>query len=252
MKPAIYSAFLNLKLNDDELKLLLRYLPSDCILDGEMYNLDYNLNQIQSIVTTKKDRTHSSLPNIKYYIFDVFFPENPPYEYRYNKLLDAYKSYLNDGNKNTTFEILASSLCNDFDELEEYGKYYISQGFEGMIIRHLAGKNPTSKQFELSRYQQKRSNSILKYKPFIDKEGTVVDIYEGTGVEKGLILFKVKNENDQVFGVRPRGSHEKRRKLFEKGAESFLGRTYTYRYQEVSEYGIPRFPVGIGFRDYMD
>jgi DNA ligase-1 len=49
--------------------------------------------------------------------------------------------------------------------------------------------------------------------------------------------------------VRPRGTHEDRADLFKDG-DSYIGKKLTVRYQELTEDGIPRFPVGIAFRDY--
>ena len=49
--------------------------------------------------------------------------------------------------------------------------------------------------------------------------------------------------------MRPRGTHEERRDLY-KIAKSMVGKKLTVRFQELTEDGIPRFPVGIAFRDY--
>ena len=67
------------------------------------------------------------------------------------------------------------------------------------------------------------------------------------GVEKGLILFKCITENDLEFNVRPRGSHDYRRELFQNG-DSLIGQKLTVIFQEYSADGIPRFPVGKAIR----
>jgi DNA ligase-1 len=56
--------------------------------------------------------------------------------------------------------------------------------------------------------------------------------------------------NGEQFTVRPRGSLEKRREMYNDG-DTFLNKKLTVRYQELDPTtGIPRFPVGIEIRDY--
>lgn len=234
-----------------ELSIFMRYLPG-CILDGELYKHGYKSNQIRSIVSTRKKGTHPLLGTIMYYMFDIWYQENPPYEYRYNRLLSAYRKFIEDGHKNTVFCILACSLAYNETDLKKFHDFYVSQGYEGLIIRKLAGENPTSKEIKESIYRDTRTNNILKYKEFFEEEGPVVDIYDGEGKEKGLINFKVQDPRGNILGVHPAETVEKRRKWFLQGKSKFLGRMYTYRYFETSEYGVPRFPTGKGFRDLMD
>jgi DNA ligase-1 len=46
-----------------------------------------------------------------------------------------------------------------------------------------------------------------------------------------------------------KGSIENRIEMFKK-AETYVGKEITVRYQELSEDGIPIFPVGLAIRDY--
>jgi hypothetical protein len=50
------------------------------------------------------------------------------------------------------------------------------------------------------------------------------------------------------FTVRPRGTMEKRREWFNAG-ENYVGKSLTVVYQELTEEGKPRFPVGKAVRD---
>lgn len=242
---------INLPHFHQELSIFMRYLPN-CILDGELYTHGYKPNQIRSIVSTRKNGTHPLLPTIMYYMFDIYYPENPPYEYRYNRLLSAYKRYIEDGHKNLVFNILACSLAYNDSELKKFHDFYVSKGYEGLIIRKLAGKNPTPKEIRESIYRDSRTNNLLKYKEFFEEEGPIVDMYDGEGKEKGLANFKVQDPRGNILGVHPAETVETRREWFQQGKAKFLGRMYTYRYFETSEYGVPRFPVGKGFRDFMD
>jgi DNA ligase-1 len=46
-----------------------------------------------------------------------------------------------------------------------------------------------------------------------------------------------------------KGTIESRKEMF-KNVKSYYGKELTVQYQEISDEGIPRFPVGIAFRDY--
>ena len=76
--------------------------------------------------------------------------------------------------------------------------------------------------------------------------------YENTIVAKQDLTQKevltIKNKyNDLEFNVRPRGSHDYRRELFQNG-DSLIGQKLTVIFQEYSADGIPRFPVGKAIR----
>jgi DNA ligase-1 len=62
-------------------------------------------------------------------------------------------------------------------------------------------------------------------------------------------VFEVKNKKGQIFSVRPKGTREMRTEWF-KDIKKLTGEKLTVRYQNLSEDGIPIFPVGICVRDY--
>jgi DNA ligase-1 len=136
-------------------------------------------------------------------------------------------------------ERLPTEVCQTKDELKGFHDRYVADGKEGLIIRNSAGL------YQLAA----RSKDLQKYKEFEDAEFTVVEFTDGVGSEKGLVIWVCETEDKKKFSVRPRGTHEERTELFD-DAESYVGKKLTVRYQELTEDGIPRFPVGIAFRDY--
>ena len=56
-------------------------------------------------------------------------------------------------------------------------------------------------------------------------------------------------DNGKEFHVRPRGSRDLRREWF-KDLKNIVGKELTVRFQELSEDGVPIFPVGVVIRDY--
>jgi DNA ligase-1 len=115
---------------------------------------------------------------------------------------------------------------------------YVAEGYEGLILRNAKGV-----------YKVKhRSNDLQKYKEFFDAEYPIVGFREGDGVEKGCVIWLCSAPAGQ-FAVRPRGTHQERQAAFAAGAAA-IGKKLTVRYQELTNDGIPRFPVGIAIRDY--
>ena len=57
-----------------------------------------------------------------------------------------------------------------------------------------------------------------------------------------------ETKEGKEFTVRPRGTMESRRKLFETG-KKYVGKMLTVIYQELTEEGKPRFPVGKDIRE---
>jgi DNA ligase-1 len=122
--------------------------------------------------------------------------------------------------------------------MKEQHARFVADGYEGIMLRNTAGL-----------YKNVRSVDLLKYKEFFDDEYEVVGFKEGEGGEKGCVLWMCKTEKGDTFHCRPRGTREDRTELFQKGA-TYIGKKLTVRFQELTDDGIPRFPVGIAFRDY--
>jgi hypothetical protein len=59
----------------------------------------------------------------------------------------------------------------------------------------------------------------------------------------------VKPKMGSTFCVRPEGTIEQR-EYFYAHKENYFGKMLTVKFQNLTDLGIPRFPVGIVFRDY--
>jgi hypothetical protein len=85
-------------------------------------------------------------------------------------------------------------------------------------------------------------------KHFIDEEGIIEGVVDGTGDAKGLAIFKIRDCRGNLLTVCPRGNREERRNWFQ-NPQQVIGRRYTFRYFELSADNIPRFATGKAFRD---
>lgn len=238
-----------------EIEKFLDYLPSGSMLDGELYYHGWDYNTIQSVVMSTVN-IHRKLKKIIYHIFDVHYKkfngESPTKEERIECLKNAYKQYLEDGNTSKKFciiptDIIPQDYAYSHEEVIEYNLKYVALGFEGVMVKKLAGENPTKLDKERSYYKEGRSSNIMKYKTFEDDEGIVVEVTESTGTEKGLAILHLLLKDGNKIRLRMDGSFDIRRRWFE-NPEEILGKEVTFKYQGLSSKGIPRFPTGTKYK----
>jgi DNA ligase-1 len=228
------------KLFDPFLHLLpelnLIFDKHDIILDGELYCHGLGFESVTSMVRRAKTK-HPDVDKLNYVIYDCINNLNVNYEERM-KLLSPFKF------KNVFF--INTAQITNMKGIEDAHMFYTKDGYEGVMIR---GNGP---------YKHGRSKDLLKYKKFLDKEYEVVSHHEGTGTHAGTPIFICKldksngNKNDKsnkTFNVTMNGPMEKRREMM-KHVSDYYGKMLTVKYQELSNESIPRFPIGIAFRDY--
>lgn len=203
--------------------------------DGELYSDSLTFQELAGTLRRHKN-SQAVLDEIYFVVFDLFWTDlGTPYENRKNYLDSFFSSFLE-----TTVRQIETRLINK-DELDSKHHEFIQSGHEGIMLRNRNGV-----------YKLKhRSTDLQKLKMFKDDEFTIVGAKEGEGVEKGCVIWDVENNvlGRQRFWVRPRGSHEERRVLM-KNSWDYIGKKLTVRFQERTDDGIPRFPVGIEIRNY--
>lgn len=207
--------------------MLLETMEVGQILDGEIY---IHGETFQNIVRLVKKLRPESI-RLQYHVYDIADPDRPYVDRMvelFDKFLDKYP------------EIVVVETAEVFNEsgVKESHDHWVKQGYEGVIIRNRDG---------LYKFDN-RSADLQKYKEFIDEEFEIVGGESGTGLHEGCVIFECKCDAG-TFMVYPRGSLEKRRDYFE-NLDQYIGKMLTVRYQQLSEDGIPIFPIGIVVRDY--
>jgi DNA ligase-1 len=207
------------------------------IFDGELYADKYSndFNAIVSLVKktkpTAKDLADSAKV-IEYHIYDL--PSSK----------QAFKQRSDELSKmNLPKCCVKVSTHYVFDEEAVMDLYaeYIEQGYEGQMIR-VDGK-----------YENKRSNSLLKHKSFIDQEYTITGVIEGNGNLAGMVgalEFDCPTATtSSFFNASVNGGWEHLQELW-KDRASLIGKSATVKYFNLTPAGIPRFPKVIAIRDY--
>lgn len=207
---------------------------ADLILDGEIYSTTLGFQEFVGLVKKKKltEKDKEDLRHVHLWVYDIVNEE--PFEKRLETLKAFFAKH-----KFTFVHLLPTEVAASKADVKKFHDKYVAEGNEGLILRNKDGL------YKLNA----RSADLQKYKEFEDDEFEVVGFTEGEGLEKGLVIWTCQTKDGKEFNVRPRGTHEDRAELFKK-AKNYVGQKLTVRFQELSEDGIPRFPVGITFRDY--
>jgi len=252
MRSWLNNIYTNLTHLEPELSLFFEYLPKYATLDGELYNHNMDFTLLISAIKTIKFE-HPQLHNVKYWIFDIDYNdgiEAATFEKRYELLINAFNRYVQDNNYPETFTIVPCQLARNHHEIIEQHDKHVSLGYEGIMIKKISNNSlPDTKQFNESLYRPGKCNHILKYKQFIDEEAIVISISDAQGTEKGAAILNIQDKRGNIFPIRMRGDLERRKSWFQ-DPKLVIGKEITYRYQELSIYGVPRFPVGLSIRDY--
>jgi DNA ligase-1 len=223
---------------DESVSKILSALGEPVELDGEVFNKDWNFQEITRAV--KKYRPGTS-EKLELWVFD-YTNQELGFADRYARLREVFTSLgtvkgqmISVGNVN----LVPTYAAKNRDHFMSWHEEFTKAGFEGTIARNKEGK-----------YVYKhRSADLQKFKTFQDEEFKIVGGSEATGDDAGTVVFTCETDKGLRFNVRPKGSRETRREWFT-NLNSIIGKELTIRYQELSEDGIPIFPVGVEIRDY--
>ena len=135
-----------------------------------------------------------------------------------------------------------SVLIGSEDEVWTAHGSYAAEGYEGAILRSQDGKY-------IWGY---RSADLLKVKKFQDAEFEVIGAKDGKGKMSGRIIFICRNDlTDGTFDCTMKVTMAERRRMYTE-RDNYMGRSLTCRFFDRTDAQIPRFPIGIVFRDPKD
>ena len=206
-------------------------------LDGELYNheLKDNFQKITSLVRKTVNLGAGELAEskelVQYHIYDMFDSANPDMTFmqRYNWI---QKNVHLVNKKAVGIHLVPVAICETSEEIDVMYGEYTTAGYEGQMIRQDAV------------YENKRSKGLLKRKEFITEEYQVVEVHEGQGAWTGYAKrLTLKMKDGTTFSSGLRGSQAQLKTLLENPNIDWA----TCRYFELSNDGIPRFPVTIDY-----
>ena len=156
------------------LNLFFEKYPN-AVLDGELYSYQHRekLNELMRLIRKSVNATPEDLQRskeiVKFYVYDGFnftpdTQEAAPYYVR--------KAWIDKNvvGKYDYIEEVSSYPVNCQQDLDKYYNQFLDDLQEGGILR----RND-------ARYERKRTKNLLKIKPCVDSEFTIIDISEGAG-----------------------------------------------------------------------
>ena len=220
----------------DSLSLFFSNYPT-IHLDGELYNheLHNDFNKIVSLVKQEKfteEQKNEIVKYVRYNVYDCWDDNNP------NLTFSERMEIIQKLNNLPYIDIVETYRIHSKEELDEFYNHFISDGYEGAIIRTDAP------------YEHKRSKKLLKYKSFYDEEFKLIDICEGTGNWSnvaGYVIIDLGNGKTCKSNIK--GDMSFCKELLE-NKENYIGKYATITFFEKTPDGSLRFPYLKSFRDY--
>lgn len=193
-------------------------------LDGELWMDRKAFQRTVSIVRRQDKSDHWK--QIRYVVFDAPAVDEP-FEERLRFVEECVAKVGSE-----FVRALEHAPCEGLDHLRRELERIESLGGEGLMLRKPG-----------SRYEAGRSTTLLKVKTFHDAEAVVVDHIAGKGRHKGRLgaLF-VRLDDGTEFSIGT-GFTDKQRE-----SPPAPGSVVTFRYQEFSDAGVPRFPSFVRLR----
>ncbi len=192
-------------------------LPADT-LDGELWVGRKMFGQTNSVV--RSGAKSDAWKSVSYVVFDA---PNAPGTFE-ERIAHANRVLAPGASQHA--RVLEHVPCEGLDHLRGELARVESLGGEGLMLRRPG-----------SPYAVGRSSSLLKVKTFHDTEATVIGHAPGTGKHKGRLGALVcELPSGARFNVGTGFSDAERE------APPAIGTVITFRYQELSDDGVPRFP----------
>ncbi len=209
----------------------------EVILDGELYNheLRNDFEKIISLVRTQKPTAYmrsKSKKLVQFHCYD-YANSNEPYSQRMRNLSvsDMYSycvKYV------PTWQVTSSGHAN----LKH--KSFLEKDYEGSILRLD------------TKYQNKRSYGLQKFKDFHDAEATIVGYVPGKGKRTGTLgKFMMQDDKGVEFGCPPgKGYNYKDLANILNNIHDYIGERATFTYFERTKAGSYRHPLFKTLRNY--
>jgi DNA ligase 1 len=205
-------------------------LPKDKTLDGELFGGRKKFQTTVGIV--KSSAAHPGWATLSYELFDIPSSGGKSFEGRMEELLSLFPK----GGPIKHVHVVEQELCAGSQHVADRLAEIEALGGEGLMLRE-----PGSK------YVHSRSNTLLKVKSTEEVDAIVRGHDPGKGKHQGrcgALLVELANGKQFCVGS---GLSDMQR-----NAPPSVGTVIVVRFQELTDGGIPRFPVFAGCRYDID
>jgi DNA ligase-1 len=210
-------------------------------LDGELYNhsLKNDFNELMSLARKTKPTTSDLEKSrvLQLHTYDYPGLPNHVFSERHDLLTRLVQEYDFGGQ----IVLVPKYKVYTLEDIEKYHEQFLSEGYEGTMIR-----------LDLGGYENKRSKQLLKYKNWQDAEWDIIDITEGTGNRAGCAATVTILINGTVLCYPTMtGTEEYMRAVWRDRAKIIGKKQATVKYFGYTEEGSLRFCTVKTIIDYI-
>lgn len=159
-------------------------LTGKWVLDGEVCIMHGDEEDFQGLMSVIRRKDYT-IENPRYKVFDLLTEdefwgrkESPNFSNRYDMLVHLF-AYFN----NPAIDVIKQERIDSTEVLDRWQEYRRQNGWEGIMVRRDVP------------YEGKRTNNLLKIKPFQDAE------YVVTGIIEGDLTYNTYTGSETVHGV---------------------------------------------------
>lgn len=216
----------------------LKHLPDDICLDGELYIRN---SHFQQIMKARADIPNDMCPRIEYHVFDIV-DENLSYAKRRTLLSEIITELQPKYEENPSFHnsipipfpiLPVPSYAGKLDEAKNYLNKFISEGYEGAIVR-----NP-----EMTYDINVRSHGLLKFKIVDSDWCTILSTIPSERRPKEGKLY-CRTPWGTTFTVALKGTVDQKRDLL-KYPHFFINKPVLVEYRGRTADNLPRNAVAV-------
>jgi DNA ligase-1 len=210
------------------------------VLDGEIYMHGLSFQEIASRLKRLSTR-HPDADILQYWVYDLYLPQEigrKPCNF-VNRHILVEKILTCPLDAGAGVYMCPTKGIRSPKELKDYHVECVNGGFEGSMIR-----DPNS-----TYASGKRSWSLMKYKDWCEDDFKITQITEGEGKNEGtaIIWCEVTPGGEQFKATAP-GDYTSKATWWQ-SRHSFLGKMLSVKYQNLTDGGIPRFPLALGIKE---
>lgn len=208
----------------------------DIVLDGELYSDEFRDNFEHIVHLVRQEEPDPEHTDVQYHIYDLV--NGKSFDERTLWLTKKFSSVKTPNFK--YLRLVETHMVEDEDQVPNWFSEFKEQGYEGAMLRNTNGL-----------YVNKRSADLIKVKEMQDAEFEITGIEEGRGKLAGHVgAFVCRTKDGQEFKAKPAGATERLREYFLNHG-LWQGRELVVQYQDLTSYGIPRFPVGLRLKEQL-
>lgn len=217
------------------------------VLDGELYNHLY-ARDFDTIVGSVKVSRSNATPEhlqaqrlLQLHIFDVprcsdyqqgkHTGEVVPFALRYAKCVEVAEKLR--ATADSPLRLVEHQAATT-EKIDKIMTKALADKYEGIMIRTARGGYAFGR----------RSNELMKYKKMQDAEFEIVGTVEGEGYLKGSLgAFVCQTPEGKTFMAAPAVDRTTKDKLWANRV-ALTGQSLTVQFQNLTQNGVPRFPIG--------